>query len=64
MIEEQFQGIVARVLELIRKAWTGQITIEINLAKGGIASIYFTASETMKVSNGKKKRGGADVLGK
>jgi len=56
MIEEQFRGIVARVLELIRKAWTGQVVIEINLTQGALGSIYFTAKEKINT----KKKGQED----
>ncbi len=50
----QFEKLLVRVMELVSKSWTGQITIEINLTQGALGSIYFTAKERLST---KKKEG-------
>ena len=53
-LQMQFEKLWNRVLDLAKKGWTGQITIEINLTQGALGSIYFTAKEKLVT----KRRGG------
>ncbi len=54
-LSAQFQKLLARVMELVNRSWTGQITIEINLTQGALGSIYFTAKERLSTKKKESK---------